>query len=230
MIALGNTFIIAIISAVCSTVLGTLGAVGVFYSKKTSRAIFENINQIPVVNAEIVMALSLVVMFVFIGNKIFAGANLFSFRTLLAGHIVISAPFVYLNVKPKLQQMDPSLYEAALDLGCTPRKALWRITLPEILPGIFSGFMLAITLSLDDFIVTAFTRGSGLLSGAGNIETLSTLVQAKIKKGPIPPEMRPLTTIIFIIVVLVVLFISLNRNKGISSKVKNRRKLRERAE
>ena len=176
------------------------------------------------------MALSLVVMFVFIGNKIFAGANLFSFRTLLAGHIVISAPFVYLNVKPKLQQMDPSLYEAALDLGCTPRKALWRITLPEILPGIFSGFMLAITLSLDDFIVTAFTRGSGLLSGAGNIETLSTLVQAKIKKGPIPPEMRPLTTIIFIIVVLVVLFISLNRNKGISSKVKNRRKLRERAE
>ena len=84
--------------------------------------------------------------------------------------------------------------------------------------------------SLDDFIVTAFTRGSGLLSGAGNIETLSTLVQAKIKKGPIPPEMRPLTTIIFIIVVLVVLFISLNRNKGISSKVKNRRKLRERAE
>lgn len=230
MIALGNTFIIAIISAVCSTVLGTLGAVGVFYSKKTSRAIFENINQIPVVNAEIVMALSLVVMFVFIGNKIFAGANLFSFWTLLAGHIVISAPFVYLNVKPKLQQMDPSLYEAALDLGCTPRKALWRITLPEILPGIFSGFMLAITLSLDDFIVTAFTRGSGLLSGAGNIETLSTLVQAKIKKGPIPPEMRPLTTIIFIIVVLVVLFISLNRNKGISSKVKNRRKLRERAE
>ena len=230
MIALGNTFIIAIISAVCSTVLGTLGAVGVFYSKKTSRAIFENINQIPVVNAEIVMALSLVVMFVFIGNKIFAGANLFSFWTLLAGHIVLSAPFVYLNVKPKLQQMDPSLYEAALDLGCTPRKALWRITLPEILPGIFSGFMLAITLSLDDFIVTAFTRGSGLLSGAGNIETLSTLVQAKIKKGPIPPEMRPLTTIIFIIVVLVVLFISLNRNKGISSKVKNRRKLRERAE
>lgn len=230
MIALGNTFIIAIISAVCSTVLGTLGAVGVFYSKKTSRAIFENINQIPVVNAEIVMALSLVVMFVFIGNKIFAGANLFSFWTLLAGHIVISAPFVYLNVKPKLQQMDPSLYEAALDLGCTPRKALWRITLPEILPGIFSGFMLAITLSLDDFIVTAFTRGSGLLSGAGNIETLSTLVQAKIKKGPIPPEMRPLTTIIFIVVVLVVLFISLNRNKGISSKVKNRRKLRERAE
>lgn len=228
MIALGNTIIIALISAICSTILGSLGAIGAFYSKKRSRAIFENINQIPVVNAEIVMALSLVVMFVFIGNKIFGGANLFSFWTLLIGHIVISAPFVYLNVKPKLQQMDPSLYEAALDLGCTPRKALRKVMLPEILPGIFSGFMLAITLSLDDFIVTAFTRGSGLLSGAGNIETLSTLVQAKIKKGPIPPEMRPLTTIIFLIVVLVVLIISLNRNKGSKHKTVLRKKLRER--
>lgn len=228
MIALGNTVIIAVISALCSTVLGTLGAIGAFYSRRRARTSLENINQIPVVNAEIVMALSLVVMFVFIGNVIFRGANLFSFWTLLAGHIVISAPFVYLNVKPKLQQMDPSLYEAALDLGCSPRQALRHAILPEIIPGIFSGFMLAITLSLDDFIVTAFTRGSGLLSGAGSIETLSTLVQAKIKKGPIPAEMRPLTTIIFLIVLLVVFVISLNRNKGTKYKMSKRRKMRER--
>lgn len=228
MIALGNTVIIAVISALCSTVLGTLGAIGAFYSRRRARNVLENINQIPVVNAEIVMALSLVVMFVFIGNVIFKGANLFSFWTLLAGHIVISAPFVYLNVKPKLQQMDPSLYEAALDLGCSPRQALRHAILPEIIPGIFSGFMLAITLSLDDFIVTAFTRGSGLLSGAGSIETLSTLVQAKIKKGPIPAEMRPLTTIIFLIVLLVVFVISLNRNKGTKYKMSKRRKMRER--
>ena len=228
MIAIGNTVIIAVISAICSTILGTLGAVGGHYLKRKGRAALENINQIPVVNAEIVMALSLVVMFVFIGNMIFAGQNLFSFWTLLAGHIVISAPFVYLNVKPKLLQMDPSLYEAALDLGCNPRKALYKVVLPEILPGIFSGFMLAITLSLDDFIVTAFTRGSGLLSGANNIETISTLVQAKIKKGPIPPEMRALTTIIFLIVLLVVIGISLYRNKGTSYKNLLRKRLRER--
>ena len=228
MIAIGNTVIIAVISAICSTILGTLGAVGGHYLKRKGRAVLENINQIPVVNAEIVMALSLVVMFVFIGNMIFAGQNLFSFWTLLAGHIVISAPFVYLNVKPKLLQMDPSLYEAALDLGCNPRKALYKVVLPEILPGIFSGFMLAITLSLDDFIVTAFTRGSGLLSGANNIETISTLVQAKIKKGPIPPEMRALTTIIFLIVLLVVIGISLYRNKGTSYKNILRKRLRER--
>lgn len=229
MIALGNTVIIAIISAFVSTVLGTLGAIGGFYSKKKSRAALETINQIPVVNAEIVMALSLVVMFVFVGNVIFRGANLFSFWTLLAGHVVLSAPFVYLNVKPKLQQMDPSLYEAALDLGCSPSRALRQAVLPEIIPGVISGFMLAVTLSLDDFIITAFTRGSGLLSGEGNIETLSTLVQAKIKKGPIPAEMRPLTTIIFIIVLLVVLFISLNRNKNVSRGALRRKKLRERA-
>ena len=228
MVAVGNTVIIAVISAVCSTILGTLGAVGGHYLKRKGRAVLENINQIPVVNAEIVMALSLVVMFVFIGNMIFAGQNLFSFWTLLAGHIVISAPFVYLNVKPKLLQMDPSLYEAALDLGCAPRQALYKVVLPEILPGIFSGFMLAITLSLDDFIVTAFTRGSGLLSGANNIETISTLVQAKIKKGPIPPEMRALTTIIFLIVLLVVIGITIYRNKGNRYKNLLRKRIRER--
>ena len=228
MVAISNTVIIAVISAVCSTILGTLGAVGGHYLKRKGRAVLENINQIPVVNAEIVMALSLVVMFVFIGNMIFAGQNLFSFWTLLAGHIVISAPFVYLNVKPKLLQMDPSLYEAALDLGCAPRQALYKVVLPEILPGIFSGFMLAITLSLDDFIVTAFTRGSGLLSGANNIETISTLVQAKIKKGPIPPEMRALTTIIFLIVLLVVIGITIYRNKGSRYKNLLRKRIRER--
>lgn len=228
MVALGNTLIIAVVSAAVSTILGTLGAIGAFYSKKRSRAVLENVNQIPVVNAEIVMALSLVVMFVFIGNIIFRGASLFSFWTLLIGHVVLSAPFVYLNVKPKLQQLDPSLYEAALDLGCTPSQALRRAVLPEIVPGVFSGFLIAITLSLDDFIITAFTRGSGLLSGAANIETLSTLVQAKIKKGPIPPAMRALTTIIFLVVLLVVIIISIRRNsKKTTFSHEQRRKLRQ---
>ncbi|MCI7602166.1 MAG: ABC transporter permease [Candidatus Onthovivens sp.] len=222
LIALGNTLIIAVISSAVSTILGTLGAIGAFYSKKRSRALIENLNQIPVVNAEIVIALSLTIMFVFLGNFLFK-ENIFSFWTLLAGHVVISVPFVYLNVKPKLVQMDPSLYEAALDLGCSPRKALRKVLVPQILPGIVSGFLLSFTLSLDDFIVTAFTRGPGLLSGEANIETLSTLVQAKIKKGPIPPNMRPLTTIIFLVVLVVAIVISILRNKKIKHKVRKGR-------
>lgn len=222
MTALGNTLIIAVISSIVATLLGTLGAIGAFYSKKRSRAVIENLNQIPVVNAEIVIALSLTVMFVFLGNMIFKD-NIFSFWTLLIGHVLISVPFVYLNVKPKLQQMDPSLYEAALDLGCAPRTALRKVLIPQISPGIVSGLLLSFTLSLDDFIVTAFTRGPGLLSGEGNIETLSTLVQAKIKKGPIPPNMRPLTTIIFLVVLLAAIIISILKNKK-----KTKHKIRER--
>lgn len=211
MVALANTIIIALISAIVSTVLGTLGAIGAFYSKKRARKTIDSITQIPIVNAEIVMALSLTVMFVFLGSYIFRGARLFSFWTLLIGHVGLSLPFVYISVKPKLQQMDPSLYEAAIDLGATPRQALYKVIIPETLPGILSGFLLSITLSLDDFIITAFTRGPGLLSGEVSIETLSTLVQSKIKKGPIPVEMRALTTIIFLIVVLGVITISLTR-------------------
>lgn len=213
MVALGNTILIAIISSLISTILGTTGAIGAFYSKKRARSIIERITQIPVVNAEIVIALSLTVMFVFIQSYILGGANVFSFWTLLVGHIILQVPFVYLSVKPKLQQMDPALYEAALDLGCTPNQALFKTTIPEITPGIASGFLLSITLSLDDFIVTAFTRGAGLLSGEKNIETLSTLVQAKIKKGPIPPEMRALTTIIFLVVLIAAVLVTVYRNQ-----------------
>lgn len=210
MIALGNTLIIALVSALVSTLLGTTGAIGAFYSKKWFRKTIDSLTQIPIVNAEIVMALSLTILFVFMGQYIFQ-TQLFSFWTLLIGHVVLSLPFVYISVKPKLQQMDPSLYEAALDLGATPRTALRKVLLPEILPGVLSGFLLSITLSLDDFIISAFTRGTGLLNGEANIETLSTLIQATIKKRPVPPEMRALTTIIFLVVVVAVVLVSVYR-------------------
>ena len=222
MTALGNTIIIALISSAISVILGTLGAIGTFYSKKRSKRTIEMVTQIPVVNAEIVMALSLTVMFVFIGTYIFKGASLFGFFTLLIGHVCLSLPFVYLSVKPKLQQMDPNLYEAAMDLGCSPKQALYKVILPQILPGVLSGFLLSLTLSLDDFIITAFLRGPGLLSGDKSIETLSTLVQAKIKKGPIPPELRALTTIIFLLVVAAVVAITLYRNYKSKHSLKNR--------
>lgn len=223
MAALGNTIILAVLSAIISTVLGTCGAIGAYYSKRRARNVVENVTQIPVVNAEIVMALSLTVMFVFIGTMIFK-ESIFSFFTLLMGHCVLCVPFVYLNVKPKLIQMDPSMYEAALDLGATPTRALGKVVVPQILPGIASGFLLSITLSLDDFIVTAFLRGPGLLNGEGQIETLSTYVQSKIKKGPIPPALRALTTIIFIIVLSIAVGYSIYVNKKAKAIMKNRRR------
>lgn len=202
--AVGNTLLVAFCSAIVSTILGTLGAIGVFYSKKKAKNVLESITQIPVVNAEIVMALSLAVLFVAIGWKR-------GFLTLLIGHVVLTIAFVYLSVKPKLTQMDPNTYEAALDLGATPRTALYKAVLPEIIPGIVSGFMLALTLSLDDFIITAFTRNPGF-------DTLSTYVQGVIAKSSIPPELRALTTIIFLVAVLILIFNSLrskreNKNK-----------------
>ena len=216
--ALANTLIIAIVSALIATILGTLGAIGAFYSGKKTQKAIEVATQIPVSNPEIVMALSLVVMFVslkVIGIE-------FSFWTLLVGHIVLGLPFVYLSVKPKLIQMDPHLYEAALDLGCAPRQALVKVVVPQIMPGVLSGFLLSITLSLDDFIVTAFTRGPGLLSGSKSIETLSTLIQAKLKKGAIPPEMRPLTLIIFLVVLAIAILVSVKKTND-ANKVKERK-------
>lgn len=213
MTALGNTLIIALLSALIATLLGAMGAIGVFYSKRRSRTVVETITNIPVANSEVVMAISLTVMFVFIGRFIFRTSNPLSFWTLLIGHVTLALPFVYLNIKPKLNQMDPSLYEAALDLGYTQRSAIVKVILPSILPGVLSGFLVAFTLSLDDFIITAFTRGSGLLSGAGQIETLSTYVEAKIKRTSVPPALRALTTLIFLIVLIIVISISIHDNR-----------------
>jgi spermidine/putrescine transport system permease protein len=185
--ALGNTFLVALISSLLSTLLGTLGAIGIYYMKQRGKKLFETLTQIPVINAEIVMALSLAVLFIFFGLPV-------GFTTLVIGHIVLTVAFVYLSVKPKLQQMDPSIYEAALDLGATPMVALIKVILPEIFPGIVAGFVLAFTLSLDDFIITSF------LKPASGFETLSTYVEAQLRVG-IPPEIRALTTLIFLFAV-----------------------------
>ena len=227
MIAIGNTIILALSSAFVSVVLGTTGAIGAFYSRRGAKKAIDGITQIPIVNAEIVMALSLTVMFVFLQSYIFR-TSIMSFWTLLIGHVVLSLPFVYISVKPKLEQMDPSLYEAAIDLGATPHQALWKVIIPEVLPGVFSGFLLAITLSLDDFVITRFTAGSGLLSGEATIVTLSTYVQGKIKKTNVPNELRALTTIIFVIVVLAVAGISISRYyKEKHGKTRTERRIKE---
>ncbi len=218
MTALGNTLLIAGVSALVATILGSLGAVGVFYMKKRPRQVLEGINEIPVVNAEIVIAISLAILFkVFTNIFLSAGVKIGSpnFFTLLIGHVVLSISFVYLNVKPKLQQMDPNDYEAALDLGAKPGYALYKVVLPAILPGIFSGFMLAFTLSLDDFIITSFLRNQ-------SFNTLSTFVQGVIVKSTIPPELRALTTYIFIITLAVVLISGRKKTSASARKAQQR--------
>lgn len=207
--AVGNTFLIAIVSAIVSTILGTLGAIGSFYSSPKMRKTIETMTQLPVVNAEIVMALSLAVLFVALSMK-------FTFFTLVVGHVVLTVAFVYLNVKPKLTQMDPFTYEAALDLGAKPTMALYKVILPEILPGIISGFMLSFTLSLDDFVITQYLKEP-------SFETISTYIQKIIAKHPIPPEVRSLTALIFLGVLLVVLGNTIITNRKAKTIVKKRR-------
>ncbi len=195
-----NTFIVAFSSAAVSTVLGTAGAIGIFYSGKKSKAVMEGIGQIPIMNAEIVTALSLTILFVFCGVK-------FNFLTLLIGHVVLTIPFVVLSVRPKLMQMDPNIYEAAMDLGATPAYALKKVIMPEVIPGIISGFILSVTLSLDDYIITAFTKDTAY-------QTLSTYVYGVTsKKGTLPPSLRALTTIITLLALLVLFLANLNSKK-----------------
>ena len=200
-LAFKNTLLVAFASAFVSTILGTLGAIGIFYSGKRMRRVYEMAGQIPILNPEIITALSLTILFVFVGIS-------FNFITLMIGHIVLTIPFVVLSVTPKLKQMDPNIYEAALDLGAKPSKALTKIIIPQILPGILSGFILAITLSLDDYIITAFTRDNSFV-------TLSTYVYGiTSKRGALPPTLRALTAIIFGATFIILVVYNITSSKG----------------
>lgn len=201
-----NTMIVALTSATLSVLLGTLGAIGIYYSRnKLWKKSLQFINQIPIVNAEIVTALSLCVLFISVARLET------SFFTLIIGHMILSLPYVVLSVLPKLEQMDPSLYEAAMDLGATQRRALLTVVIPDILPGILSGFMLAVTLSLDDYVITAFTAPKDALwevEVGGNFlnefKTLSTYVEGTMKLG-MPIELRSFTAILFGVILLVMI-------------------------
>ena len=191
--AAGNTVLVAVVSGLIATILGTLGAIGIYYTrKKWWKNSLEFINQIPVVNAEIVTAVSLCILFVFI--KRLTGIER-SFITLVIGHVVLGIPYVVMSVEPKLEQMDPSLYEAALDLGATQTQALTKIVIPDILPGILSGFMLSVTLSLDDYVITSFTK-------PGGFNTISTYVDEAMKKGGLPIQLRAFTALLFGIILI----------------------------
>ncbi len=214
--AAGNTALVALTAATVSTILGTLGAIGIYYSrKKWIKNSLDLVTQIPIVNAEIVTAVSLCILFVLCSSFMPR-----SFLTLVIGHVVLSIPYVVISVKPKLEQMDPSLYEAAMDLGATQTQALWKVIIPDIIPGILSGFMLSVTLSLDDYVITAFTKPT-----VGGFDTISTYVDAVTVKKPLPAQLRAFTAILFavILIVMVVMNIKSSQNsRKLLKKEKNK--------
>ena len=189
--ALGTTLLIAFLSAFIASIIGTIACIAMSGMKRRNRAILMGITNIPMLNADIVTGISLMLLFISLGLK-------FGFGTILLSHITFNIPYVFLSVLPRMKQLNPSVYEAALDLGASPVTAFFKVTLPDLMPGILSGFLMAFTMSLDDFIITHFTKGSG-------INTLSTKIYTEVRKG-IKPEMYALSTIIFV-TVLVLLFL-----------------------
>ena len=197
--ALWNTITIALITATVSTLLGSLTAIGIFNLRPRARKAISFVNNIPILNGDIIMGVSLFLLFVTLGIPQ-------GYTTVVLAHIAFCTPYVILSVLPKLKQMNPNLYEAALDLGATPGQALRKVIIPEIMPGMIAGFMLAVTISIDDFAVTIFTIGNE------GLETLSTFIYADARKGGLTPELRPLSTIIFVVVLI--LLIIINRRSG----------------
>lgn len=191
--ALWNTLLIALLSALIATVIGTVACISMQSMKKRNRSILMGITNIPMLNAEIVTGISLMLLFISLGMK-------FGFLTILLAHITFNIPYVILSVMPRMKQLNPSTYEAALDLGASHLQAFFKVVFPDILPGILSGFLMAFTMSLDDFIITHFTKGPG-------IDTLSTKIYTEVKKG-IKPEMYALSAIIFVSVLILLLLVN----------------------
>ncbi len=193
-----TTLIIAVLSALIATLLGTLACIGIQSMKKKARGFFLALANIPMVNAEIVTAISL--MLVFLALRINLG-----FQTILLSHITFNIPYVILSVMPKLKQTSRSTYEAAMDLGASPIYAFLKVVFPEILPGVLSGFVLAFTMSLDDFVITHFTKGPG-------IDTLSTKIYTEVRKG-IKPEIYALSTLLFVSVLVLLILVNYSPEK-----------------
>lgn len=187
-----GTVALALGSAVIATFLGTIGAIGAFYSRKGMASAINTMNQVPVVNADVVTGFSICILLVVV-----CGISKDTFIPLVAGHVTLCAPFVFLSVIPKLKQMDSSIYEAALDLGATPFAALTRVVIPQIFPGIVSGFAMAVTLSLDDYFVATYTKPA-------TFDTISTYVVNATKgaQTTIKTALWALSTVIFLLVVI----------------------------
>ena len=198
--ALFYTAVIAVVAAVVSTMLGTLAAIGIYYMRPKGRKTLTFLNSVPMINPDILTGISLFLLFVFLGISRGLG-------TVIAAHVVFCTPYVVLSVLPRLSKMDPNIYEAALDLGATPFQALRKVMMPELWPGMISGFLLSLTLSIDDFGVTFFTKGSN------GLETLSTFIYADARKGGLTPELRPLFSLIFLTILILLIIMNIRTQK-----------------
>lgn len=200
--ALYNTLLVAFLSALLATLIGTAACIALNAMKKRWRSFWLGMVNIPMLNADIVTGISLMLIFIAVGQVLshFGLSMPFGFWTVLIGHITFNIPYVILSVMPKLKQTNISTYEAALDLGASPLYAFFKTTFPDILPGILSGALLAFTMSLDDFVITYFVKGPGF-------DTLSTKIYTEVKKG-IKPEMYALSTLLFVSVLLLMLIMN----------------------
>ena len=192
-----NTLVLAVSAALISTAMGTAAAVGINRLRnKVLRQAMDSVTNIPMINPDIITGISLMLMFVFVG-RLFGAATSLNFGTMLIAHITFCLPYVILQVLPKLQQMDKALPEAAMDLGCTPFRAFLKAVLPEIMPGVITGLIMAFTLSLDDFVISYFTSGNGF-------QTLPIRIYNMTKKT-VTPKMYALATIIFFVILTLLL-------------------------
>lgn len=196
---IGGTLLLAFGSAAIASVLGTMGAIGSFYSGRRFSAVMDTMNQVPVINADVVTGFSICILLVVVFH-----VSKDTFVPLVAGHVTLCAPFVYLSVMPRLRQMDPGIYEAALDLGATPSRALIQVLIPQISSGIASGFMLAVTLSLDDYFIATYTKPA-------TFDTISTYVvnATRGSQTTIKTALWALSTVIFLVVVVAVVLMNL---------------------
>ena len=209
-----NTLVLACFASAISTIMGTAAAVGIHKLRsRYIRAAMDTVTNIPMINPDIITGISLMLMFVFVGSRLGLSSSL-SFWTMLLSHITFCLPYVILQVLPKLRQMDPALPEAAMDLGCTPMQAFFKAVLPEILPGVVTGMIMAFTLSLDDFVISYFTQGSGF-------QTLPIRIYSMTKKT-VTPKMYALATIIFFVILALLLISNLTDEENRGSRAKKR--------
>ena len=201
--ALYTTLAIAFISSIIATIIGTAACIGMSSMSKRTKAVLMGITNIPMLNADIVTGISLMLLFLSFGIR-------FGFGTILLSHITFNIPYVILSVMPRMRNLNPHTYEAALDLGASPVYAFFKVTFPDLLPGILSGFLMAFTMSLDDFIITHFTKGAG-------IDTLSTKIYTEVRKG-IKPEMYALSTLIFVAVLLLLALVNRPTKEDLKNK------------
>ncbi len=209
MTSLVNTLVLALISSVIATLIGTMAAIGIYSMRKKSRNAVMWVTNLPMMNPEVVTGISMMLLFVAF-SSIFGIQQ--GFYSVLIAHITFNLPYVILNVLPKLYQVNNNLFEAALDLGCTPRQAFFKVIIPEIMPGIFSGFLMAITLSLDDFIISYFTSGS-------DFQTLPVTIYSMLRKQ-VPPSLNALSALMFVAVLIILLISNITAIKKEKAEMK----------